>query len=70
MPHKLIEELSKVDIAQLVDGLNFKQKVARSLELSEPCTRITNDPNERAGGWVGTSKCGGECGIHTRPLKA
>ncbi|MBI2858692.1 MAG: phosphoadenylyl-sulfate reductase [Chloroflexi bacterium] len=35
-----------------------------------PCTRITNDPNERAGRWVGTSKCGGECGIHTRPLKA
>ncbi len=34
-----------------------------------PCTRITNDPNERAGRWVGTSKCGGECGIHTRPLK-
>jgi hypothetical protein len=24
---------------------------------------------ERAGRWVGTSKCGGECGIHTRPLK-
>ncbi len=35
-----------------------------------PCTRITNDQNERAGRWVGTSKCGGECGIHTRPLKA
>ncbi|MDA8187851.1 MAG: phosphoadenylyl-sulfate reductase [Dehalococcoidales bacterium] len=34
-----------------------------------PCTRITNDKNERAGRWVGTSKCGGECGIHTRPLK-
>jgi len=35
-----------------------------------PCTRITTDDNERAGRWVGTSKCGGECGIHTRPLKA
>jgi phosphoadenosine phosphosulfate reductase len=35
----------------------------------EPCTRITTDPNERAGRWIGTSKCGGECGIHTRPLK-
>ena len=35
----------------------------------EPCTRITNDDNERAGRWIGTSKCGGECGIHTRPLK-
>jgi phosphoadenosine phosphosulfate reductase len=35
-----------------------------------PCTRITADPNERAGRWIGTSKCGGECGIHTRPLKS
>ncbi len=35
-----------------------------------PCTKITNDENERAGRWIGTSKCGGECGIHTRPLKS
>ena len=35
----------------------------------EPCTQITNEDNERAGRWIGTSKCGGECGIHTRPLK-
>ncbi|MCF7908096.1 MAG: phosphoadenylyl-sulfate reductase [Candidatus Omnitrophica bacterium] len=41
----------------------------RSLGCS-PCTRITNDDNERAGRWIGTSKCGGECGIHTRPLKS
>ncbi|MFH1836851.1 MAG: phosphoadenylyl-sulfate reductase [Candidatus Omnitrophota bacterium] len=34
-----------------------------------PCTHITSDDNERAGRWIGTSKCGGECGIHTRPLK-
>ncbi len=34
-----------------------------------PCTRISSGPDERAGRWVGTSKCGGECGIHTRPLK-
>ncbi len=34
-----------------------------------PCTKITNDDNERSGRWIGTSKCGGECGIHTRPLK-
>ena len=34
-----------------------------------PCSNITTDPNERAGRWIGTSKCGGECGIHTRPLK-
>lgn len=40
----------------------------RSLGCS-PCTRITNDDNERAGRWIGTSKCGGECGIHTRPLR-
>ncbi|MEW5767437.1 MAG: phosphoadenylyl-sulfate reductase [bacterium] len=35
----------------------------------EPCTRITNEEDERAGRWAGTSKCGGECGIHTKPLK-
>ncbi|MFH1868608.1 MAG: phosphoadenylyl-sulfate reductase [Candidatus Omnitrophota bacterium] len=34
----------------------------------EPCTKITTDDNERAGRWIGTSKCGGECGIHTKPL--
>ncbi len=34
----------------------------------EPCTRITAGLDERAGRWIGTSKCGGECGIHTRPL--
>jgi phosphoadenosine phosphosulfate reductase len=41
----------------------------RSLGCS-PCTRITTGKNERAGRWIGTSKCGGECGIHTRPLKS
>ena len=35
----------------------------------EPCTRITAGGDERAGRWLGTSKCGGECGIHTKPLK-
>ncbi len=34
-----------------------------------PCTMISAGGNERAGRWVGTSKCGGECGIHTKPLK-
>ena len=34
-----------------------------------PCTSISTGPDERAGRWLGTSKCGGECGIHTRPLK-
>jgi phosphoadenosine phosphosulfate reductase len=33
-----------------------------------PCTRISTSPDERAGRWLGTSKCGGECGIHTRAL--
>jgi phosphoadenosine phosphosulfate reductase len=35
----------------------------------EPCSAISSDPDERAGRWIGTSKCGGECGIHTRPLR-
>lgn len=34
----------------------------------EPCTRITNDDNERAGRWAGTDKKGSDCGIHSRPL--
>lgn len=34
-----------------------------------PCTRISHEEDERAGRWLNTSKCGGECGIHTRPLK-
>jgi phosphoadenosine phosphosulfate reductase len=33
-----------------------------------PCTKIAQGRDERAGRWIGTSKCGGECGIHTRPL--
>jgi phosphoadenosine phosphosulfate reductase len=33
-----------------------------------PCSKITSSGDERAGRWIGTSKCGGECGIHTRPL--
>lgn len=40
----------------------------RSLGCS-PCTHITADENERAGRWLDSSKCGGECGIHTQPLK-
>jgi len=35
----------------------------------EPCTKIALGQDERAGRWIGTSKCGGECGIHTRPIK-
>lgn len=35
-----------------------------------PCTRLIDDSQtERAGRWQGTSKCGGECGIHTQILK-
>ncbi|PIZ44491.1 MAG: hypothetical protein COY42_13955, partial [Armatimonadetes bacterium CG_4_10_14_0_8_um_filter_66_14] len=37
--------------------------------LCAPCTQISTGPDERAGRWLGTSKCGGECGIHTRALK-
>lgn len=33
-----------------------------------PCSSITNDENERGGRWQGTGKCGGECGIHTKPV--
>ena len=33
-----------------------------------PCTKIAQGHDERAGRWIGTSKCGGECGIHTKPL--
>ncbi len=55
--------LNKVDVNPL-----YSQGY-RSLGCS-PCTRITLDINERAGRWLGTSKCGGECGIHTRPLTA
>tara|TARA_Y100000310_G_scaffold263261_1_gene273395 strand:+ start:27294 stop:28013 length:720 start_codon:yes stop_codon:yes gene_type:complete len=33
-----------------------------------PCTNITTEDDERAGRWMNTSKCGGECGIHTRSL--
>lgn len=35
-----------------------------------PCTiKIGDNELERAGRWAGTSKCGGECGIHTQKLK-
>lgn len=35
-----------------------------------PCTvLVSDDETERAGRWVGTSKCGGECGIHTMHKK-
>lgn len=33
-----------------------------------PCSRVISGGSERAGRWFGTSKCGGECGIHTGPL--
>lgn len=35
-----------------------------------PCTvPILPEQKERDGRWIGTSKCGGECGIHTQTLK-
>ena len=54
-----------------LNGVKVNQLYAegyRSLGCA-PCTKISTDENERAGRWIGTSKCGGECGIHTRPLK-
>jgi phosphoadenosine phosphosulfate reductase len=53
--------LNKVDVNPLY-GEGY-----RSLGC-EPCTTISKGLDERAGRWIGTSKCGGECGIHTRPL--
>ncbi len=37
----------------------------------EPCSKKEEDENEteREGRWAGTSKCGGECGIHTQVLR-
>ncbi|NHJ86516.1 MAG: phosphoadenylyl-sulfate reductase [Asgard group archaeon] len=36
----------------------------------EPCTNLVDDDAlERDGRWIGTSKCGGECGIHTKSLR-
>lgn len=54
-----------------INGVKVNQLYAmgyRSLGC-ETCTRITIGDDERAGRWIGTSKCGGECGIHTRALK-
>ncbi|MFX0168062.1 MAG: phosphoadenylyl-sulfate reductase [Candidatus Hodarchaeota archaeon] len=45
------------------------QKGYRSLGCA-PCTVLVKDnETERAGRWIGTSKCGGECGIHTMHKK-
>ena len=33
-----------------------------------PCTKIAQGADERAGRWIATSNCGGECGTHTKPL--
>jgi len=37
----------------------------------EPCSKKEEDESEteREGRWDGTSKCGGECGIHTKVLR-
>ena len=43
------------------------QEGYRSLGCT-PCTAIAAG-SERSGRWVGSSKCGGECGIHTKSLK-
>jgi len=54
--------LNKVDVNPLY-GMGY-----RSLGCL-PCSTITTEENERAGRWAGTKKWGGECGIHTRPLR-
>ena len=54
--------LNKVDVNPLY-GLGY-----RSLGCL-PCTVTSEGEDERAGRWAGTGKCGGECGIHTKPLK-
>ena len=41
----------------------------RSLGCALCTVPIHDDEKERAGRWVGSSKCGGECGIHTQSLK-
>ena len=49
---------------QFPDGKKY-----RSLGC-QPCTvPISEDQLERDGRWQSTSKCGGECGIHTQQLK-
>jgi phosphoadenosine phosphosulfate reductase len=53
--------LNKVDVNPLYS------EGYRSLGCA-PCTKIAQGIDERAGRWIGTSKCGGECGIHTKPL--
>ncbi|MBS3090143.1 phosphoadenylyl-sulfate reductase [Candidatus Pacearchaeota archaeon] len=69
-----ILQFTELDIWRYLAMNNIKvnplyKKGYRSLGC-EPCSIIVpdNEP-ERAGRWQGTSKCGGECGIHTRILK-
>ncbi len=48
---------------------SWYKKGYRSLGC-EPCTVLVPDSEpERSGRWKGTTKCGGECGIHTKTLK-
>ncbi len=54
---------------QLIITYGLYARGCRSLGCP-PFTKITTCSDERAGRWIGTSKGGGECGIHTRPLKA
>lgn len=56
-----------------INGIPVHPKYAegyRSLGC-EPCSRKEEDETEteREGRWHGTSKCGGECGIHTQALR-
>ena len=51
-------------------GITGEAKTAAAIGTCDVFAKIATGPDERAGRWIGTSKCGGECGIHTRPLKA
>lgn len=45
------------------------KKGYRSLGCALCTSLVDENDSERAGRWRGTSKCGGECGIHTKILK-
>ncbi len=69
-----ILEWSELDVWRYLALYNIPanplyQKGYRSLGCA-PCSKIISDEQpERAGRWQNTSKCGGECGIHTKRLK-
>jgi phosphoadenosine phosphosulfate reductase len=62
-------EACKIDLHPWYSKVFPDGRRIRSLGC-EPCTIPVYDyQEERDGRWQGTSKCGGECGIHTKKLK-